>query len=176
MAGVLTDISPSAGTHAQCHCDDCRRAVIWLGNADPGPDGVSYFQTTPDRVAFTKGQDSLAVFTWKSKKLLRWYASCCNTPLFNTLSTPKTAFASLFVSSAADQSPFGPIKGHAFVTKPNGKRGHIGLAGFIWGMLKRTTRARLTGSWRNTPFFNADELPAASVQTLDHEDRAKARL
>jgi len=72
--------------------------------------------------------------------------------------------------------PFGPIKVHAFIPKPNGKRGHTGLGGFIWGMLKRTTRARLTGTWRDTPFFNEDGTPSASIQSLNHEDRAKARL
>ncbi|SMX37644.1 DUF6151 family protein [Octadecabacter ascidiaceicola] len=176
VTGTLSDISPKAGSHAQCHCDDCRRAIVWLGHDDPGPDGVCYFQTAPNRVTFAKGEDSLAVFTWKSEKLLRWYASCCNTPLFNTMSTPKIAFASLLVSRTQDTSPFGPIKGHAFISKPNGKTGHTGLGDFIWGMLKRTTHARVTGKWRETPFFNADGMPAASVQTLSHEDRAKARL
>ncbi|HCP80260.1 MAG TPA: hypothetical protein DIT67_01235 [Octadecabacter sp.] len=90
--------------------------------------------------------------------------------------TPKIAFASLFVSCASDPTPFGPIKVHAFIPKPNGKRGHTGLGGFIWGMLKRTTRARLTGTWRDTPFFNEDGTPSASIQSLNHEDRAKARL
>ncbi|MEN8919418.1 MAG: DUF6151 family protein [Octadecabacter sp.] len=176
VTGTLAGISPTSGSHAQCHCDDCRRAIVWLGNADPGRDGVSYFQTTPDRVTFTKGQDSLAAFTWKSNKLLRWYAPCCNTPLFNTMSTPKISTASLLTTNANSSTLFGPVKTHGFVAKPNGKRGHVGLGRLIWAMLKRTTRARLTGTWRKTPFFRADGTPAAPVQALTHKDRAKARL
>lgn len=177
VMGTLHNITPSAGSHAQCHCDDCRRAVVWLGQPDPGPDGVQYFQTTPDRVTFETGQDTLAVFTWKSDKLLLWYAPCCNAPLFNTISTPKIAFASMFVARAADPAPFGSVKGHAFIPKPNGKRGHTGLAGFIFGMIKRTGKARITGTWRQTPFFDAETLaPAAQVQNLTPEDRATAQI
>lgn len=53
--GTLDDITPSAGTQLQCQCDDCRRVVIWLGQPDPGIDGVRYYQTTPSRVSFDTG-------------------------------------------------------------------------------------------------------------------------
>lgn len=176
MTGTLVDVSPRVGAHAQCHCDDCRRALVWLGQSDPGPDGVAYFQTTPDRVTFETGQDRLAVFTWKSDKLLRWYAPCCNTALFNTMRVPRMAFASLFVARAADPAPFGPVSAHAFLPKPDGKRGHSGLGGFIWGMLKRVTLANLTGTWRRTPFFNDGGAPVAPVRALSHTERAKAQV
>lgn len=43
--GTLDDITPSAGTQLQCQCDDCRRAVIWLGQPDPGIDGMRHVVT-----------------------------------------------------------------------------------------------------------------------------------
>lgn len=174
--GTLHNITPSAGGQVQCHCDDCRRAIVWLDQPDPGPDGVHYYQTTPDRVTFEGGGDTLAAFTWKSPKLLRWYAPCCNTPLFNTLNSPKWAFASMMVDRLGAPNPLGPPKAHAFIEKPNGKRGHNNALGFMGGFIKRTIAARVSGSWRKTPFFDGDATPVAKVQALTADDRAKARL
>lgn len=174
--GRLLGITPASGHQLQCHCDDCRRAVLWLGQPDPGPDGIRYYQTTPDRFVFTSGQDQLRALTWKNPRLLRWYAGCCNTPLFNTLDSPKWAFASLMIDRLDDPAALGPCSAHAFVLKANGKRGHEHAAGFMWGFAKRVTRARVTGSWRTTPFFDDAGVPIAPIRALTREDRAKARL
>jgi hypothetical protein len=176
VQGTLHDITPSAGGQVQCHCDDCRRAIVWLGQADPGPDGVQYYQTTPNRVTFEKGGDTLAAYTWKSPKLVRWFAPCCKAPLFNTLNSPKWAFASFMVDRLEDPSPLGPVKAHAFVPKPNGKRGHTNALGFMGGFIKRTISARVSGTWRDTPFFDDGGAAIVSIQKLSHEDRAKAQL
>ena len=172
--GTLDDITPSASTQLQCQCDDCRRAVIWLGQPDPGIDGVRYYQTTPSRVSFDTGP--LAAFTWKNAKLIRWYAQCCNTPLCNTLNSPKWAFASLNTAALKDPSALGDVKARAFIPKDNGKRGHEKMGVFIWGFAKRIIGARLSRSWRKTPFFNAAGDAVAPVQALTHTDRDTARL
>ena len=172
--GTLRDVSPKSGTALQCQCDDCRRAIIWLGQPDPGPDGVRYFQTTPDRTRIDAS--ALQAFTWKNGKLLRWYAPCCNTPLFNTLNSPKWAFASILIDTVATPDALGEIKARAFIPKANGKRGHDGMATFMFGFLKRVTAARLGGSWRQTPFFDDTGTPRAPVQHLTQTDRASAQL
>lgn len=174
--GTLHDITPKSGQQLQCHCADCRRAVIWLGQPDPTEDGVRYYQTTPSRVSLGGGLDTLRAFTWKSHKLLRWYAPCCNTAMFNTLNSPKWAFASIAVDRIAAPSALGPVKTHAFIPKPNGKSGNTGLAVFIWGFAKRMIGGRISGSWRNTPFFDDTGKAIAEVQHLTAEDRAKAPL
>ncbi len=172
--GTLHNITQTSGHQLQCHCADCRRAVIWLGQSDPGTDGVRYFQTTPNRVSLDGGIDTLRAFTWKSRKLLRWYAPCCNTPMFNTLNSSKWAFASIAVDRLADPTPLGEVKTHAFIPKPNGKTGNIGLAGFIWGFAKRVIGGRASGSWRDTPFFDPTGTAIAPIQHLTAQDRAKA--
>lgn len=176
VCGTLHDMTPRAGGQVQCHCDDCRRAIVWLGQPDPGPDGVRYFQTVPERVSFTQGQDRLAAYLWKHKRLMRWYATCCNTPMFNTLDSPKWAFASIMVTTMDDPSPIGPVTAHAFVPKSNGKKGHTNVVGFFGGFVLRTLGQRLSGKWRNTPFFDDNGQPIAKVQRLTSEDRAKATL
>ena len=176
VQGTLEGITPSSGTLIQCHCDDCRRAVVWLGQPDPGQDGVTYYQTTPARVSFTAGHDKLAATTWKSPRLLRWHASCCKTPLFNTLDTPKWAFASVLTSCVEIPSKLGDVKAHAFVTKPNGKTGHTGGLRFMVGFARRTIAARLSGAWRTTPFFNEDGSPVSSPRSLTKQDRDTAQI
>lgn len=174
VQGALRDISKGSGDQIQCHCDSFRRAVIWLGQDDPGADGVRYYQTSPTLVEIDASQ--LAAFTWKNEKLLRWYAPCCNTPLFNTLNSPKWAFASLSISALQDQDVFGPPIARAFVPRANGKTGHERMLGVMWGFTKRVLGARLTGTWRTTPFFDDAGTPRARVKSLTHEDRAKAPL
>lgn len=172
--GTLRNITPNAGTQLICHCDDCRRAVIWLGKPDPGTEGVRYYQTTPARVDIDATQ--LAAYTWKNEKLLRWYAPCCNTPMFNSLNSPKWAFASISVNILSDPDALGPVRAHAFILKPNGKRGHTGMLAFMGGFAKRVIGARISGTWRNTPFFDEAGAPRTKVKPLTHEDRTTAQL
>jgi len=176
VRGTLHDITPAAGTQLQCYCDDCRRAIVWLGQPDPGEGGVTYYQTTPNRVCFEKGGDSLRAFTWKNPKLLRWYAPCCNTPLLNTLNSPKWAFVSVITNRIDDAASLGPVKTRAFIPQGNGKRTNEGLIPFLAGFAKRVISGRLSGDWKVTPFFTPDGTPTAPIQRLSHTDRAKAPL
>lgn len=177
VTGRLVATRAADGTHALCHCNDCRGAVMHLGEPDPRPRGVGYFQTTPDRVRFDTGTGNLAVFSLREGTLLRWYASCCNAPLFNTVRSPKVPFASLYTSASPDPAVFGRIKAEAFIPKPNGKQGFKGAHRFALGMLTRSLPARLSGRWRQTPFFDTDTLkPVVTPTVLTAEDRAAVGL
>lgn len=176
VRGTVHTTPPARGNQLQCHCDDCRRAIVWLGQPDPGPDGVCYFQTAPSFVTLVAGHEKLGAFTWKSPRLVRWYAACCNTPLFNTLDSPKWAFASIMVARLDDPASLGPVTAHAFVQKSNGKRGHVKALGFMWGFARRVAGARLTGSWRETPFFDDQGRPRAPIRKLTKADRDMANL
>lgn len=174
--GHLSDITPRTGAPITCHCDDCRRAGLWLGQDDTGAEGHTYLQTTPARVHFDAGQDTLSVFTWKNKRLLRWYAPCCNAPLFNTMDTPKWAFASLHVARLAPSDALGPVATHGFMRQPNGRFKHKGLLRFMFRFIKRSAGARLSGAWRKTPFFDETGAPIGPVRALTAEDRATAQI
>ena len=177
VKGALTQITPSAGTHARCHCNDCRGAVMHFGEPDPRPNGVSYFQTTPDRVRFDSGAENLAVLSLRAGSLLRWYATCCGAPLFNTMGAPKFPFASLYVARARDTAPLGPVIADGFIDKGDGKQAHKGLAKMIWRMVRRTLAARLTGRWKHTPFFDVHTLkPVVRPTVLTPQDRAALDL
>lgn len=168
---------PADGTHAVCFCNDCRAAVWHLNGEDPGKNGVGYYQTTPDRVTFAQGQDKLGLMTLRKGGLFRWHAICCNAPLFITASRPGIAFASILVDRLADKAALGPVVTRAFVPKRNGKRGHEGIGRFLIGMLGRTVPARLSGRWKQTPFFDiATGLPAATPRALSQREQRAAGL
>tara|TARA_R110002094_G_scaffold817_2_gene4581 strand:- start:1069 stop:1656 length:588 start_codon:yes stop_codon:yes gene_type:complete len=173
LKGTLRGASPRSGTHAECFCTDCRAAEIHLGQPDPAPNPVGIFQTTPDKIHIDAGNDQLAVFSFGDKNLLRWYASCCGAPLFNTMRSPKFAFVGVRTNRLDDTAPLGPIVGRGFVPVIGGKPKHEGLPHLIWGMVSRVTGARLSGRWKQTPFFDTQTLtPTRDVQVLPKGTRA----
>ena len=173
VRGTLRDLTASSGGHVRCFCQDCRRAAIWIGEDDPAPDGIHYYQTTPDRITFESGVDTLSAIKWKKGRLLRWYAPCCGVAMFNTLDSPKWAFASLNTERFDDPEAMGPAKAYAFKPTESGKTQTKGFQHFMLGFMRRTIWQRLSGAWRKTPFFDGEGAPIAEVRQLSHEDRAK---
>ncbi len=174
IKGVLRGVSPAAGTHAECYCSDCRAAEVYTGQPDPSPAPVGLFQTTPDLVSFTQGYEKLAVFSFGRKNLLRWHASCCGSILFNTVRNPKIAFASIRTNLLQDTAAIGPSVASAFIPTPSGKPKHKGLGRFVMQAVPRITAARLSGRWKQTPFFDLETLePVRPVQIVDRAKRAQ---
>lgn len=175
VRGHLDVPSPAAGNHITCHCPDCRASAIHLGQPDPGAEaGIALWQTTPDHVHLSAGADRLAIQRLSPKGLMRWYASCCNTPLFNTLRNPRLAFVGLAVERLADPAPLGPQIGHAFMKGTNGKYRHEGFNRIGFRIVKMMLAANLSGRWRQTPFFDASGAPTAPAHVLSREERAAA--
>ncbi|MDO6733718.1 DUF6151 family protein [Octadecabacter sp. 1_MG-2023] len=175
VRGVLRDIRPRSGGHLRCYCADCRQAAVWAGDVTPTPNGIHYYQTTPDRIDFATGLASLRVFKWKKGRLLRWYAPCCGSPMFNTLDSPKWAFASINTERFSTPDALGPAVAFAFKPMPNGKSKTKGFVGFIAGFARRTIWARISGAWRNTPFFDATGETITSIKQLTAQERARVR-
>lgn len=157
VSGMLLGVSPSSGTHAACYCSQCRCAELYKNQPDPVPGPVDLFQTTPDRVRFETGLQHLAVFSFSERGLLRWYADCCGSTLFNTTRSPRLAFASVRTDRLADRTPLGPVVARAFVPAKGGGTRHEGAGVFLLGTLRRILTARLTGRWRKTPFFDVEQ-------------------
>ncbi len=148
--------------------------MIHTGDPDPGDQGVTLFQTTPDKISFQQGQDRLAVFSFGPKNILRWQASCCNAALFTTLRSPKIPLAALITQRMADATAIGPVKAQAFVLEPDSTRQHQGRMALFGGVLRRGLIARLTGRWKNTPFFDIKtRMPTAPVAVLPQEKPAQ---
>jgi len=172
IKGTLRGASPRTGTHAVCHCIDCRAAELYEGNEVPQT--VSLFQTSPDRISFEQGQDQIGVFSFGEKNILRWYATCCGSILCNTLRNPKIAFTSIRISllSVDDADVVGPVVAQAFIPTPSGKPRHSGLPRFIWQAFGRIAGARISGKWRDNPLFDTETLePITPVQIVPAIER-----
>jgi len=173
LRGTLLGVTAGNGTRLECHCHDCRATELFAGQPDPAPGGVQLYQTVPDRVRFDAGLDQLAVFSLSDTGLLRWQARCCGAILFNTMRTPKVPFASFRTDRLADPSPLGPIAARAYIRKPNGKRGHEGGWRFFLGFAGRALSRRVTGRWKDTPFFErGTNTPVRDVYVVTEAERA----
>ncbi|QFT57188.1 hypothetical protein FIU94_00005 [Sulfitobacter sp. THAF37] len=172
IKGYLRDFAPSVGTHAECFCVDCRAAELHLGQADPAPGPVGVFQTTPDRLTFTEGTENLAVFSFGEKNLLRWYAACCGTPLFNTPRNPRLSFVGIRTAAIPDTGPLGPVTAQGFIPTDDDKTRHKGILRLVGAAMARIAMQRITGRWRNNPLFDtASGTPARPVTVLPRGTR-----
>jgi hypothetical protein len=71
-----------------CYCRDCQAFAHFLGRADEILDasgGTDVIQTRAANVVFTEGKEALACMRLTPNGLLRWYSTCCNTPIGNTV-------------------------------------------------------------------------------------------
>lgn len=171
--GALIGVSPHNGNRVDCYCHDCRAAEVYAGQPDPAPGPVGIFQYKPDKVRIDAGQDQLAVFSFSDKGVLRWQARCCGAPLFNTLRSPKIAFVGIRTDRVSDATALGPVVSRAFVRKANGKRGHDGLRHALFNFASNAITARLTGRWKQTPFFDAATgEPVSKVHVVSAAERA----
>ncbi|MCB1332424.1 MAG: hypothetical protein KDK26_01965 [Roseivivax sp.] len=174
----------SAGTRVMCYCKDCQtsarhlRAVDMLDSAG----GSDIYQTTPDRLTLRAGQDQLRIQRLSPKGLLRWYAGCCDTPLFNTLPRLGLPFVGVLIPpvQAEQATPLiGPVVCRSFTASATPGRGapaqDSGMARAGLGIVTRMIAAAVSGRARHSPLRAADGGPIAPVTVLRLEQRQAAR-
>ncbi|MEO1089916.1 MAG: DUF6151 family protein [Pseudomonadota bacterium] len=167
MGGELRDVSPRHGSRVVCYCRDCRAFARHLGQGDTVLDphgGTEIYQTTSDRLSLADPGGKLACLRLRTGGLLRWYVSCCNTPIGNTLGTPGLPFIGLITgglpAAAAPVEDFGPVMARAFVREAEGGADALAAdAGSPFRLvalaMARSLWARATGGHRRTPLFDA---------------------
>src|SRR5690349_9975729 len=107
VRGFVADASPRTVNRVVCYCADCQAFAHRIGRADllDAQGGSDIVQVAPASVTFAQGQDHIVGVRLTPKGLYRWYASCCRTPLGNTVGTA---------------IPFVGIEAHAFAGNPGG--------------------------------------------------------
>ena len=129
-------------------------------------------QIAPSDVTFKSGQEHLRVLRLYPSGLLRWYAGCCETPLFNTVATPKVGLIGMMTQRLADPDQAGPVRARAFVPHRSGKRRHKNMLRLIIPFLRNTIARLISGAWRDTPFFDLEtKRPIAKPTVLTEEER-----
>jgi hypothetical protein len=184
--GVVKNASPHTVSRAVCYCDDCQAFLHQLGRAELMNErgGSDVVQVAPATLSFDRGSEYIVGLRLSPKGLYRWYASCCKTPLGNTL---EPAF------------PFVGINIHSFVGTPAqldqtfGKattsvRGEFAVGGPPAGSTKFPLRLilralhnmvgwRLLGKTWPHPFFDRiARAPTHAVTVLSRAERDGLRL
>jgi hypothetical protein len=83
----VTNAAPQNVNRAICYCDDCQAFLHHLGRTDllDPHAGTDIIQVAPSALTFPKGGDRIVGLRLSPKGLYRWYASCCKTPMGNTV-------------------------------------------------------------------------------------------
>ncbi|MBT8152945.1 hypothetical protein KMP13_03385 [Epibacterium ulvae] len=173
VQGHLSPDGAKVGTHVECYCADCRANELLHNQPDPAPEAVRLLQISPDALTVTQGAEHLCPIRLSPRGILRWHASCCKTPIANSLPNPKLPFAGVRTAVFADPSTFGKVRVKAFIPQPGKQPRTKGAMLMVISMFKRMGAALLSGAWRNTPFFDTDTgKPIAEVKLLSKEERA----
>lgn len=158
---VRLEIAPFGarhGNHAICHCTYCRKHAETLGHDEALGEagGLRLYQTRPSAVRVAQGEEHVRSMTLSKRGPLRWYAACCDSALAVTGPMRGMPFLSI-VGAGLDETP-GPVlfrvhTKHATGPVPeDGQR--LGFArGAAW-LARTMTTERLSGRWKQNPFFD----------------------
>ncbi|MCY4045453.1 MAG: DUF6151 family protein [Cellvibrionales bacterium] len=175
LQGEITDLTPRVDRHIICCCDDCQAFARFLqqdGILDASG-GTQIVQMTPSQIHFSKGESLIACIRLTPNGVYRWYASCCSTPIANTLSSG-VPFMGVIHSIIKEPEVVEEIMGppsmviqakHAIVRPLHETQAR----GFPLSLLLSTARrlivAKLKGQDKPNPFFN-DKKPLSEPKIL----------
>ena len=95
---VRGEVDPGrAYTRGTCYCKDCQAYARFLERPDmvDACGGTDIVPMAPAGVRVTAGVEHVACMSLSEKGILRWYASCCRTPLGNTPRNPSVAYVGM---------------------------------------------------------------------------------
>jgi hypothetical protein len=177
LRGVLT---PSASaTRAICYCKDCQAFARFLGTEGIVDEhgGTEVIASLPRYLRFTAGLDKLACLSLRERGLLRWYASCCDTPIGNTPRNPKVPYVGVVHSCLASVSPtidesFGRsriVVNTKSATAPV-RATPLASTAAVVKLMTLALGARLSGAYTENPFFAAG-VPIRAARVLSDAER-----
>jgi hypothetical protein len=183
----MRDVAPEKINRAICYCDDCQAFVHYLGRAEllDAHGGTDIVQGPPNKVTFDRGAEHIAGMRLRPKGLYRWYASCCKTPLGNTVK-PSLPFVGL-VTEVFRGAPDAKSRDDVFGKPRAAVKGQYAIGGapegstkFPWGMMAHIARLllgwKLGGKAWPHPFFDrATGKPNRPMTVLKPEEREALR-
>lgn len=89
-------------TRLKCYCIDCQTYAHHLNAAGKHLDengGTDLLQLSPATLSIQYGKERLGNLNLKPDGIYRWYATCCNTPLFNTPSKVDMPYLGLLTTN-----------------------------------------------------------------------------
>ncbi|NNC52107.1 MAG: hypothetical protein HKO08_03595 [Erythrobacter sp.] len=180
VRGVVEHARPDEGDFVVCHCSDCQALPAFLGAADRILDehgGTALYQSRCARLILREGKEKLTGLHLTEKPTLRWYASCCDTPMFNTYANGRIPYVTTLLANceAADRERLGKPLGHLFLGDATGDTS--GLEPLSIGRLMRRFFMRMvkdyfSGDRRRNPLFDSETLePITPPRRLSPQER-----
>lgn len=175
--------SPGTSNRVICYCKSCQLFAHYLGNPQAILDrngGTQVIQIAASRVSLTSGAENLAAIRLTDRGLVRWYASCCDTPIGNTLENYKFSFVGLIHSCLNSQAltpSFGEFVARVNTASAVGepKPTGYGLVKTFARILAIVIPKRLSGEFRITPFFSRSGVPVARPRVLNTVELERLR-
>lgn len=167
VAGTLTNPGPILGDHVVCHCTDCQAFATGLNAEDRILDlhgGTALYQGRCATMRLVKGRDRLASMHLTQKPTLRWYARCCDTPMFNTYRNGRIPYITTVVANCdPDQRGrlLGPPIGHLFTGEATGdvsRLKRLPMATLMRRFFKRMITDIIAGDRRRADLFDPSTL------------------
>ncbi len=168
-----------SSNRVSCYCGDCQAFARYLGRANDILDaqgGTEIVQLAQHRVVFSHGKQHLAAMQLSENGLLRWFTTCCNSPIGNTVNNSKFSFIGLFSASLErsriDQD-FGTaiaiVNADSALDEP--KPQQRGVATMVLRVFKIVVTSLVTGKYRDSEFFKRSGEPAVSQIVLTAAER-----
>jgi hypothetical protein len=175
-------VRPGIAKRVLCYCKDCQAFAHFLKRADTVLDehgGTAIVATVPKQVHFTQGFEALACMSLSDHGMLRWYASCCNTPIGNTPRDFKTPYVGLIESCLKSDSPslqesFGPVRMVVNTKSAWGRVKATPVSSLVamLGLMKSVIGSRLSGTYKRNPFFGTEMgTPVTRPRELSKRER-----
>ena len=176
---------PKMANRGVCYCKDCQAFARFLER--PGDavlnelGGTEIVATLPKHVHFTQGLEALVCMSLSDHGLLRWYTSCCNTPIGNTPRDFKISYVGLIHSCLAKRSPsledsFGPVRMVLQTKSAKGQVKPTPISNFLTMLriMKSVIATRLSGNYKRNPFFVEDSgAPIKQPRVLTKAERTR---
>lgn len=185
VSGTLREVSPKTINRAVCYCDDCQAFLYWLDRADllDRQGGTDLVQVAPSSVTLHRGQDRVRGMRLSPKGMFRFYASCCKTPLGNTVKPTVLPFIGVAVGAfpkaeildAAAGPPRARVLGK-FAVGPNPDSSALKMAAMIAHVGGRILAWKLGGKAWPHPYFDRESgQPRPPLEILSREERDALR-
>ena len=183
LKGLVSE--PHRALRGMCYCKDCRAYSNHLGSTHFTHDsqgGAEFVATLAKHVTFHEGTQHLACMSLSKAGLLRWYASCCRTPIANTARNWKLPYVGLLGSCLrtgpeAFERSFPRLHmrvntGSAKETPPSLV---FGTVVSLMGFMPRVMLSGVDGTYKQTPFFASPAgEPTVQVVVLSEAERKHA--
>ena len=179
VKGSAKNITPSTGNRVKCCCCDCQELAAHLDRESDILDefgGTEIFQMPLSAVTIDQGQDKLQCLRLKKDGLLRWYTTCCNTSVANTVST-KIPFAGIihtFQDVPDKEKTLGPflaiVQTQYAKGTPDYPEHHAKFPiGITFRIIRKILLWKLQGKGKPSPFFNDDGRPIVKPDIVHNE-------